>query len=1410
MSTNTHSTYNGNNPHPKTLNRSTGYSYSSNAGIRAVKPEKIDTHYNLPPHPGQEIPANKKEEEDQEDGWNEATDSDEKVNWRDMPITTPIIGNTPHLTLGHIKNNSMPSNTSVSYNNDQSSSINIPDDGGWISGHATNGSPPSQPFHVNGDQRMSSNPLHTSHHSENYHSKNAAPPPMSHVERVRQHAIHLPRDFAKLLRPNDTIDHAPYNSYNRFHIPDAENVQSQVPTYTAPPTNSLHYQDPSRDPNRVPVPHAKQWGKPASLEPEGKFEDAPVVPEVPESTKESQPTTETQPNRQNPEALWSDIGTPSQVEWNQDDRLTKWAKSIAPVPPVHQPTPLTSHAPSEVLATTAEDEDHMSRVESVVEPAPAATIEYSDDGHQNATPALTEHSSNPSVQAESEVIDPAFARPKAQKPPPILTVAAEGNQLPSTPPSGSQKDVPTGPRRFRKRNNVKRSWESKKTHWWKRAPHPMFSPLYASRRLLVGLPFPIKIDTLKQMMHDHFSKYGTIQSVWHHEANGNFCEKAFVVFQEPQAVKEVYADPRRTICAARSTTHPGGAPFELTIKPSSSKSSSRTVLIRLTGKRVDARARSASPNPFPRDDVSIQSESPRRDQLDGHHKAMLPSQISIDAVPSLSRDGQKLFWRVKIRPENLDFNYMANQLRQETGKDLQQIGQIDLRRRVPEKHIIPQLCQYFAEVCDICPPTMKGQGWLVTVGGVNEARHMMSELQGIPGFFVRWADEGDGYNPAGSPGAATSILTEEPVSPMTRFKNETEGRPSKSRHHNFLSQHVEPTNSDDPVNHPESQPRNPMSTENPQNELPPSPVTPLAQSSGLYGSAINGYSPNHPHLRRMIIHTYKGRPLVEDTSSGQPKYVDDRAIFVGKLVKHAETGATLLKRFERYGRISTIEYNPLVTTSTYATARILYQDKESAQRAIINENNNVSFGSAIKVEIRKVLPTDVHTKEMYVDDIGRAISPSMVSQYSPPSASIPPPSSLPSEPIFAPPFHPVPFAGYPHMTPFPVGIFGQAQYSQQYIPSAGPLPASQIMHPQTIPVNPNSATSPLSPGSPVNPLPLPTLPPHMHIPMLCAAWGIGYLPPGSVPMPPFGQYNPASAPPPTFKATQNETVPPPVPIPTAKEESEALSVSSSFELPDELSSRSKLKPIAFTNEDGMLKPVYDPKDLKEYCDENKITLPKGATSPKTVRQEEVTLLPVQSGGHDPVIPPAQNEFSHDIPNHTNQPTWPSLNNYPRPSSNATETRTVPVPIPFSPVESVRSLPSIKNGFTDYSPGIPVSSLTGVISPTHRQYQPMHGPQQLINNDHLSSQIIPMSRSTSIPVENQSDPPTHIVTGQLTGNLYHNNENINSSSPTPHMDPFDEAVRRGRSLNRNAGSNGISNRNGSTPSRVTATQYTGGW
>ena len=74
----------------------------------------------------------------------------------------------------------------------------------------------------------------------------------------------------------------------------------------------------------------------------------------------------------------------------------------------------------------------------------------------------------------------------------------------------------------------------------------------------------------------------------------------------------------------------------------------------------------------------------------------------------------------------------------------------------------------------------------------------------------------------------------------------------------------------------------------------PAPISPLSARS---------LPSEYAGLTKTLAPTYKGRLLKEERSEGGSRFVDECAIFVGRLVKGVETEFTLLDRFAKYGRI---------------------------------------------------------------------------------------------------------------------------------------------------------------------------------------------------------------------------------------------------------------------------------------------------------------------------------------------------------------------------------------------------------------------------------------------------------------------------------------------------------------------------
>lgn len=77
-------------------------------------------------------------------------------------------------------------------------------------------------------------------------------------------------------------------------------------------------------------------------------------------------------------------------------------------------------------------------------------------------------------------------------------------------------------------------------------------------------------------------------------------------------------------------------------------------------------------------------------------------------------------------------------------------------------------------------------------------------------------------------------------------------------------------------------------------------------------------SSEYAHLRKLLAPTYRGRLLKEVHASGdgQTRYIDESAVFVGRVVKERESEVSLFQRFAKYGPVvSRLSHGKAVLTS---------------------------------------------------------------------------------------------------------------------------------------------------------------------------------------------------------------------------------------------------------------------------------------------------------------------------------------------------------------------------------------------------------------------------------------------------------------------------------------------------------------
>jgi hypothetical protein len=138
----------------------------------------------------------------------------------------------------------------------------------------------------------------------------------------------------------------------------------------------------------------------------------------------------------------------------------------------------------------------------------------------------------------------------------------------------------------------------------------------------------------------------------------------------------------------------------------------------------------------------------------------------------------------------------------------------------------------------------------------------------IPGITTRWALASDSQD------------IPSPVPVQNQAQTRRRSRASPPQRQRTISQNSRP-----PTVH---------TTQSVVDPNEPAPISPLSARS---------LPSEYAGLTKTLAPTYKGRVLKEERSDGGSRFVDECAIFVGRLVKGVETEFTLLDRFAKYGRI---------------------------------------------------------------------------------------------------------------------------------------------------------------------------------------------------------------------------------------------------------------------------------------------------------------------------------------------------------------------------------------------------------------------------------------------------------------------------------------------------------------------------
>lgn len=267
-----------------------------------------------------------------------------------------------------------------------------------------------------------------------------------------------------------------------------------------------------RDANRIEVPNPRAWGPPAA-----QAVSSPPPANAVDAATTTAALVSTQPATQ-PTPAAADVAlSPAQTDgggWCPDSRVKQWAEGVVPLFPPHvtdhpvEPTaPLAVATPIRSdISERASSPDDPTRPDSRPPTPKPVTVFVSDDEASDAPPpsphasqaatVLPSHATGQSVVAKTDASVKSATRPSHELPhrPHTAMVntaeARRGSITDGGPPFRIGAGAPG--------------------RWWKKPPSYAFSPLYAAQRVIVYFQFPIKKDTVKQAMLDHFSKWGEV------------------------------------------------------------------------------------------------------------------------------------------------------------------------------------------------------------------------------------------------------------------------------------------------------------------------------------------------------------------------------------------------------------------------------------------------------------------------------------------------------------------------------------------------------------------------------------------------------------------------------------------------------------------------------------------------------------------------------------------------------------------------------------------------------------------------------------------------------------------------------------------------------------------------------------
>lgn len=423
---------------------------------------------------------------------------------------------------------------------------------------------------------------------------------------------------------------------------------------------------------------------------------------------------------------------------------------------------------------------------------------------------------------------------------------------------------------------------------------------------------------------------------------------------------KVLEDPNSVHCLYRSSSRTAQVPFDIQIRQLPCTGFTHYIWIKLTGPRPD------SLSPAPSFDVCTKGEEVESATPVMMDTRRLPESVKVWAVPSVARGNGRIFYRVYVTPPEHHLKPLFERAEQETGRECTVITSIDFEERFSEEkvrradysgltpQILTTLVDCFADILTVRPPSEQtNDGWVFECAGPRDVEDLLrvgffasitsltrQTVSTMPGLTIRRATpeesakrplslvptqaskptpSSESHQSSGHSDVATSDEVSSNGSEASQSTSAPARTPSVRGSQQAPSEHVasnasQPAKSEHVPSHTSQHERSQHVASNVSQQAPSEHFTSNVSQTPSAVKAAEAAPPsesqfslsmesNHPGLVRTLVLTYRGRQLREEIKDGASRYIDDAAIFVGRLVKGRETEFTLLKRFERYGNI---------------------------------------------------------------------------------------------------------------------------------------------------------------------------------------------------------------------------------------------------------------------------------------------------------------------------------------------------------------------------------------------------------------------------------------------------------------------------------------------------------------------------